>query len=126
MGKINSFKELVVWQKSCELAVSIYKLTSSFPSTEFSLTGQLRRSAISVPSNIAEGWSRNSTKEFVNFLHISRGSLAELETQLIISAEVGHINQESLNVIMNSVQEIGKMINSMISHLRVSSIDANR
>lgn len=84
-SKIESYRDLKVWQKSVNLVTEIYEITRSFSKEEiYTLASQLRRAAISVPSNIAEGWGRNSTKEYVHFLRIARGSLLELETQLVI------------------------------------------
>ena len=94
---MHNFKDLRVWQKSIELITDIYKLLASFPTDEkFGLISQLKRAAVSVPSNIAEGAGRNSNKEFNHFLSISLGSLFELETQLIISKNLNLINSDSL------------------------------
>lgn len=88
---IKTFKELDIWKKGIDLAEMIYRLTANFPSEEkYGLVSQLRRAAVSFPSNIAEGSARNSNKEFIQFLHISLGSLAELETQLIIAQRIGY------------------------------------
>jgi len=84
--KIESFKDLIVWQKGIELVNEIYKVTKHFPKEElYGLTSQIRRAAISIPANIAEGWGRGTTKNYIQFLEISRGSLYELETLIIIS-----------------------------------------
>ena len=92
--KIKSFKDLRIWQKGMEIITDIYTLTKKFPKEElFSLTSQLRRSAISIPSNIAEGFKRFHNKEYKQFLFIALGSCAELETQIIIAKELKYINE---------------------------------
>lgn len=113
---LNSFKELIVWQRGIELTEEIYKLTDKFPKHEtYGLASQMRRAAVSIPSNIAEGQQRKNLKEFLQFLRISFGSAAELETQLIISRrlypEVYTEKAESL------LEEVQKMLNVMISKL---------
>ncbi|WP_238253419.1 four helix bundle protein [Capnocytophaga cynodegmi] len=120
MNQISSYKELVVWKKSIVLVKKVYTLLRSFPEEEkFGLTSQIRRSAISIPSNIAEGFGRGSSKSFLQFLYVSRGSLYELETQLYIAKDLNFIsdNQE----IENLISEIGKMLNSMIQKLKLKN-----
>lgn len=109
--------ELRVWQRSIDLVKSVYRLTSSFPSAEnFGLTAQMRRCAISVPSNIAEGAARNSKKEFLHFLGIARGSLSELETQFIIAEELGYVRTEgSLSAILD---ETFGLLSGLINSLK--------
>lgn len=115
---MTNYKDLVVWQKAIQLVTDIYKLTKIFPKEEaYGLVSQMHRSAISIPSNIAEGHDRNSDKEFSNFLCIARGSLAELETQIIISENLEYINQEQKAYILNKCYEIGKMINGLLKKL---------
>jgi len=88
---IKSYKDLIVWQKGMDLAVNVYQLSDCFPHHElYSLTNQIRRAAVSVPSNIAEGKGRNSKSEYLHFLSIAKGSLLELETQLILSNHLGY------------------------------------
>jgi len=92
VNKIMTHKDLDVWKAAMELAKLVYLITSKFPKEElYGLTQQIRRSAVSIPSNIAEGAARNSRKEFIQFLHISLGSLAELETQLLLSEKLGFL-----------------------------------
>ncbi len=113
-----SFRDLLVWQKSVALAKSVYLLTEAFPSKEmYGLTSQMRRSAVSIASNIAEGSSRHSDKEFAHFLIVSRGSLAELITQLIISHEVGLLTESQLATIEEDCNEISRMIAGLRSRL---------
>ena len=115
---MSNYKELVVWQKSIQLVTDIYKLTKIFPKEEaYGLVSQMHRAAISIPSNIAEGHDRNSDKEFSQFLCIARGSLAELETQVIIAENLGYIKQEQKTYILNKCYEIGKMINGLLKKL---------
>lgn len=115
---MSSYKELSVWQKSIQLVIDIYKLTKTFPKDEiYGLVSQMQRAAVSIPSNIAEGNERNSKKEFIHFLHIARGSLAELETQLVIAEKLNYINQNQSTQILNNCHEIGKMINGLLIKL---------
>ena len=103
-------KELKVWQKSMDLAVEVYSSTSQFPSDEkYGLTSQIRRSAVSIPSNISEGAGRNSSKEFAYFLGIANGSSYELETQVIISSRLNLISKEATDNILTKLDEIQKM-----------------
>jgi len=107
MHKLN---DLNTWKKAIELSVDIYKITSDFPSDErFGLISQMRRSAGSVPSNIAEGAGRNSNKEFIHFLAISNGSSNELLTQIIIANRLGYVNDNDVKLINNRIDEIQKM-----------------
>ncbi|MFT4524383.1 MAG: four helix bundle protein [Granulosicoccus sp.] len=113
--KISSYKELKVWQKGMELTKHIYKLTEGFPDSErFGLTSQMRRCAVSVPSNITEGWGRGKNKYFGNHLKIARGSLCELETQLTLSVELNFLNELNREV-SSLVSELGKMLTSLIN-----------
>lgn len=111
---IKTYRQLEVWQKSIELVVLCYNFTKNFPTNEiYGITNQIRRSAISIPSNIAEGQSKWSTKEFLRHLSMSNGSLSELETQLIISDKLNYIKKSELNQILSLTEEIGKMINGL-------------
>ncbi len=113
------YKELKVWQKLMDLVVDIYETVNTLPQIEkFALSDQIRRSAVSIPSNIAEGAGRNHTKEFIQFLYISLGSLYELQTQLEIAKRVGYIsNIAELN---NQTLEIEKMLNALITSMKKS------
>jgi four helix bundle protein len=111
-----SYKDLVAWQKSMDLVTAIYKATASFPKDElFGLTSQLRRAAVSIPSNIAEGQGRLSEKEFRYFLGQSRGSLMEVETQLQISENLGYLPKEQTATLMQSWAEVGRILNGLIT-----------
>ncbi len=107
----HNFKNLGIWNKSIDLAVDIYEETETFPkSEEFGLKSQLRRCAVSVPSNIAEGSSRSSNKDFNRFLEISQGSLYEMQTQVIISSRRNFIKKENVEVLDNQITELQKMV----------------
>jgi four helix bundle protein len=116
-GEIKTHKDLEVWSIGIELVEAIYKSTKAFPKEElYGLATQMRRAAISVPSNIAEGAARNSRKEFVQFLYISLGSLAELETQVIIAQRLGFISQS--NNIMQSIVTFRRKLLNLIKYLK--------
>jgi len=109
-----SYKDLIVWKKSMQLAAQIYKITKTFPKEElYGLTSQMRRAAVSIPSNIAEGQKRNSKKEFLQFLAVAKGSLAELETQLLLSAEINYFSNYDIIEVQDLVVEIEKMLNAL-------------
>ncbi|MCF7790538.1 MAG: four helix bundle protein [Victivallales bacterium] len=115
---IKCYKDLIVWQKAMDLVEMVYQATRQFPKEEiYGLTSQIRRAAVSIPSNIAEGQARNSTAEFRNFLSIARGSLAELETQLLITHRLNYLSKEQMLQLMNIHQEISKMIPALMSKL---------
>ncbi len=116
---MQSYRDLIVWQKSIDLVTEIYELVKIFPREElYALSSQIRRAAVSIPSNIAEGHNRNSDKEFVQFLCIARGSLGELETQLIIAEKLNCANKEHIEKLLNDCYEIGKMLNSLIKKIK--------
>lgn len=116
--KIHSYKELVVWQKSIELVVAIYELTEKFPKEEiYGLTSQIRRSAVSIPSNIAEGRYRGTKNDYLHFLKIAYGSGAELETQLEISKRLSKTSLLTYNRVDSLLDEIMRMLNVMIGKL---------
>ena len=103
--------KLGVWKRSLSLVTRIYEMTTGFPDKEkFGLVSQMRRAAVSIPSNIAEGAARNSRKEFVNFLHIAQGSIAELETQILISRNLEYVDQERVDPLLQEIEEISRMI----------------
>jgi len=118
--RVRSFRDLQVWQRSMELTVLIYKLTATFPREEaYGLTSQLRRCAVSVPSNIAEGQGRLNTREFKQFLGIARGSNCELQTQLEIARRLGLGDLKLINDAEGLSHEIGRMIFAILGKLRV-------
>ena len=107
---MHNLKELKIWNKAIDLTVDVYKATASFPSEErYGLTSQARRSAVSIPSNIAEGAGRNSPKEFCNFLGIANGSSYELQTQLVISNRLGLLDHDLLDDLLKQIDELQKM-----------------
>lgn len=110
MKKLDQYKKLIVWQKAMSLVLDIYKITKKFPDDErFAIISQIRRSAVSIPSNIAEGAGRNTKKDFNNFLSHAQGSSCELETQLIISKELEYISESELTNLSSLIEEIQKM-----------------
>lgn len=114
----SDYKSLEVWRKSILLCKEVYLLTRKLPKEEtYVLSDQMRRAAISIASNIAEGQGRESKKEFLKFLSISRGSLCELETQCIIAIEIGLLNDEDVSEILSLCSEIGKMIRALANYL---------
>jgi four helix bundle protein len=116
---MKSYKELEVWQKSVNLAIETYKIIKKFPQEErFGLTAQVQRATTSVPANIAEGWGRGSTKEYIQFLLIARGSLMELETHLIIAHQLDYLSKDELEQLQKEIENIGKMLNRLIQTLR--------
>jgi four helix bundle protein len=119
MNKISSYRDLKVWQKSMELVMEIYSIVKGFPKNEeYGLSSQIKRSAISVPSNIAEGYGLNHTKDYCRFLEIARGSLFEMETQYEIAANLDFVSKNNLTEINLKCSEVEKMLNSLISKLR--------
>lgn len=118
---MNHFKKLNVWQKSIDLAVEVYKITEDFPNDEkYGLSSQMRRSAVSIPCNIAEGAGRNSQKEFNNFLGFSNGSSCELETLFIMANRLELITDETIEEKTNSLHEIQRMLSGLQQSLQVN------
>jgi four helix bundle protein len=116
--KIQSFKDLVVWQKGIDLVDEIYSMTKKFPKDEmFGLTNQIRRASVSIPTNIAEGWGRFSTKNYIQFIKISRGSLYEIETLLIIAMNQKYIDEHEKGILSVHIDELGRMMNSLLKSL---------
>ena len=119
MKQINSYKDLTVWQKSMDLVTEIYNLTEKFPKSEtYGLVSQMQRSAVAIPSNIAEGQKRNYSKEFLQFLYISYGSGAELETQLEICKRLPKLKNLEYNKAEQLLNEVMKMLNVLTSSLK--------
>jgi four helix bundle protein len=110
MAPVRSYRDLIVWQRAMDLAKLVYGVTASFPASErYGLTSQLRRAAVSIAANIAEGHGRNSSKEFVQFLGISRGSLTETETLLILARDLNFIGQEDGTKLLAICEEISRL-----------------
>jgi len=117
--KSRSFRDLEVWKLAIAFVKKVYQTTNSFPPAEnFGLINHIRRAAVSIPSNIAEGQGRNSTKEFKQFLAISLGSLAELETQLIIAQEIGYLISSELNPLLATLDRIRKMVKGLAKGIK--------
>lgn len=115
MAGAKGFKDLIVWQRAVKFAVDIYKTTNSFPREElYGITSQIRRAAISIPSNVAEGQARNSPRSFGNHLNIALGSSAELETQLIVANQIGHLQKADLEKLSAELTEIVRMLYGLL------------
>jgi len=116
---VQSFRDLVVWQKSVDLVTEIYRLSRIFPKEEFfGLTSQIRRAAVSIPSNIAEGRGKSSKGEFQHCLHHSRGSLAEVETQIIIAQNLGYLSKEETEQAIEMISEVGRLLHGLITSIK--------
>lgn len=115
---MKTYKDLLIWQKGLTLVKLVYQNVEDFSKSEvFGLQSQIKRAAVSIPSNIAEGWGRNSTQSYIQFLRISRGSLFELETQIIIARELNFIDETKFNEIIELITEESKMLNAFIKSL---------
>lgn len=113
----SDYKQLKVWQKALELTIEVYRLIRQLPKEEnFAIANQMRRAAVSIPSNIAEGHGRDSNREFIQFLNIAKGSLYEIETQLIICSKLLYFDDNECKHALSLVSEISRMINSLINY----------
>jgi four helix bundle protein len=113
-----NYRELIVWQDAIKIAKNVYQLTGKFPKQEtYALADQIRRAAVSVPSNIAEGQARKSPGDFKRFLHIALGSLAEVDTQLVLAQEFGYLNKEDINLMDEQIQNLRKKLYALINSL---------
>jgi four helix bundle protein len=116
---LRGYKELKVWKKAYALSLEVYKFTKGFPSAEkFGLTSQIRRAVISIPSNIAEGYGRKTTVEYIYALYIAYGSLCELETQIMILYDLNYIDKNRYSILSEELYEVGKMLNGLIKSLQ--------
>ena len=116
---ITTYKDLDVWKKAVDLVVEVYQITKLLPKYEtYGLADQMRRAAVSIPSNIAEGQGRHSSAEFVRFLSIARGSCSELETQLLICIRLEYVNETDTEDVLNLCQVVGKMLSALISRIK--------
>jgi four helix bundle protein len=114
-GEIRSFKDLKVWQRSMDIAVVLYKVTNQFPREElYGITAQIRKAAVSVPSNISEGFGRYHNREYKQFLHIALGSCAEMTTQLILAMRLEYVQSATAEKILKEMEEISKMLMALI------------
>ena len=116
-GKTKSFKDLIVWQKGYRLAREVYDVTKGFPQNEvYGLTQQMRRAVVAIPSNIAEGYGRQHTKEYQQFLSIAYGSLCELETHYLLALDLGYTKQNA--ILAGLLEEVGRMLYRMLHPIR--------
>ena len=119
---VRSYSDLIAWQKAVKLVTEIFRVSKRFPSEElFGLTSQLRRAAISIPSNIAEGQGRLGRKEFLHFLGNARGSLGEVETQIIIARNLDYLSEAEMNDILELSAEVGRILNGLLSSLKAQN-----
>ncbi len=115
---LKNYKELKAWQKSYKLCLEIYRITAKFPNEErYGLTSQIRRSAVSIPSNIAEGYGRKTTVDYIRMLYISYGSVCELETQILLAGDLGLIEKGELGTAKKDIAEIERMLKALIKSL---------
>lgn len=118
MATVRSYRQLLAWQRAMDLAEAVYRETGAFPIEEtYGLRSQIRRSAVSVPSNIAEGQGRKSTREFLHRLSIAHGSLLEAETQLLLSGRFGYLSAGVVDVLLDSASEVGRLLNGLYASL---------
>ena len=119
ISMVKNYKDLLVWQKAMDLTVEVYRLVRFLPREEtYALSDQMRRAVVSIPSNIAEGHGRNSTKEYINFLSVARGSQTELETQLQICVRLKYLSEDEAMVALNLCDELNRMLNALMNSLR--------
>jgi four helix bundle protein len=119
--RVRSYQDLLAWQKSRALVTDIYRHTQAFPASElYGLTSQLRRAAVSIPSNIAEGQGRLSPGEFKQFIGHAKGSAFEVETQILIAHDLGYLNPQTTEQLIGKVQEIGRMLSGLLASLGYS------
>ena len=117
-----SYRDLVVWQEGMQLAKMVYQHTNTFPKQEiYGLVSQLRRCSVSIPSNIAEGHARTSTLDYLRHISIAMGSLAELETQVILSQELGYVDEQTANAMLSHSDILGKRLRSLANSLKIKS-----
>jgi len=117
LSRLN-YKDLILWRKAMDLAVVVHQSCTTFPRSEtYGLVSQLRRAAISIPSNIAEGYARRSKKEYIYFLHVARGSMAELETQLLLAQRVGYLPESEVADLQGQIDEVVRILHAMIAGL---------
>jgi four helix bundle protein len=125
MGELRTHKDLDVWKQSIELVTEIYGITKSFPKDElYGLVNQIRRAAVSIPSNIAEGAARKNNKEFIQFLYIALGSISELETQIIICQKLSYLNQIKSGNLLEEIIQIRSLLIGLIKFLKKKNNDS--
>ena len=118
----NSYRKLVVWQKAMDLVAEVYQVIKLLPKEEmYALSNQMKRAAVSIPSNIAEGQARNSPKEFIQFLSIAKGSNAELHTQCLLCIKLQYVTEEAVSKALSLTDEVGRMLNTLIQKLTTNN-----
>ena len=118
MKMLKNYKELKVWQRSYAVCIRLYQTTAKFPVEErYGLTSQIRRSAVSIPSNIAEGYGRRTTADYIRFLYIAYGSLCELETQIMLSSDLNYVTDGNIEDILMDISELERMLKALIRSL---------
>jgi four helix bundle protein len=115
---LKHYKELSVWQKAYHLCIEVYRKTRAFPKDErFNLTSQIRRAAVSIPSNIAEGYGRKTKPDYIRSLYIAYGSICELETQIMLSGDLGYVSEQTLRPLLENLHEVERMLKALIKSL---------
>lgn len=115
---VRSYRDLIAWQKAMDLAAAVYRVTEAFPAREqFGLSNQMRRASVSIPSNIAEGQGRGTTKDYVHFLHIARGSLQELETQLLLAQRLNFASEPEVHNLLSLCDEVSRLVSGLMNSL---------
>ena len=121
---LRNYKELKVWEKSYQLCLQVYQITKGFPKNEiYGLISQMRRAALSIPSNIAEGYGRKTTPEYLRYLYIAYGSVCELETQVLLSGDLGYFEEKSLLKLQQDLGEVERMLKALIKSLENKSLN---
>jgi four helix bundle protein len=121
---LKNYRDLKVWQKSYRLCLDLYRITKIFPKEErYGLTSQIRRSAVSIPSNIAEGYGRKTTADYLRSLYIAYGSVCELETQVLLSGDLNYVNKENLKALKDDTEEVERMLKALIKSLEKKRLD---
>ena len=121
---LKNYKDLKVWQKSYRLCLDLYRITKKFPKEErYGLTSQIRRSAVSIPSNIAEGYGKKTTADYLRSLYIAYGSVCELETQVLLSGDLNYVNKENLVALKANTEEVERMLKALIKSLENKRLD---
>ena len=115
---LKNYRDLKVWQKSYRLCLDLYRITRNFPKEErYGMTSQIRRAAVSIPSNIAEGYGRKTTSDYMRSLYIAYGSVCELETQVLLSGDLNYVNKENLQALKDNTKEVERMLKALIKSL---------
>jgi len=121
---LKNYRDLKVWQKSYRLCLDLYRITKNFSKEErFGLTSQIRRAAVSIPSNIAEGYGRKTTADYLRSLYIAYGSVCELETQVLLSGDLNYVNKQNLRALKDDTEEVERMLKALIKSLEKKRLD---